>query len=123
MRIWAARQLGYRQWIGGPVDQRTNQEKVLPESKVRKQAATKHKAEAKQELADKRRNRERHAATRSTAWVPWAFSITGLLGVAWLVLFYIAGDKIPGMRALENWNVLVGMALMMSAFAISTQWK
>ncbi|MEL4505561.1 cell division protein CrgA [Luteococcus sp. H138] len=95
----------------------------MPESKVRKDAAAKHKAEAKRELADKRRDRERHTPTRSTAWVPWAFSITGLLGVAWLVVFYIAGDRIPGMRELGNWNVLVGMGLMMAAFGLATLWK
>ncbi|MEL4356761.1 MULTISPECIES: cell division protein CrgA [unclassified Luteococcus] len=95
----------------------------MPESKVRKSAATKQKVEAKQELAASRRDRERYTATRSTAWVPWAFCITGLLGVAWLVVFYIAGDKIPGMRELGNWNVLIGMALMMSAFGIATMWK
>ncbi|MDN5563088.1 uncharacterized protein UPF0233 [Luteococcus japonicus] len=100
-----------------------NQEKVLPESKVRKAAATKHKVESKQEIAAKRRDRERHTATRSTAWVPYAFITTGLLGVAWLVVFYIAGDMVPGMRALGNWNVLVGMGLMMSAFGIATMWK
>ena len=61
-------------------------------------------------------------SARSTAWVPWAFCILGLLGVAWLVTFYVAGQLIPGMRELGNWNILIGMGGMAAAFGIATLW-
>ena len=97
----------------------------MPESKVRKDAATKRKVDDRRQLAEKRPDRERHTprGTRSTAWVPWAFCILGLLGVAWLVTFYVAGQLIPGMRELGNWNILVGMGLIGAAFCIATLWK
>ncbi|MGO4958196.1 cell division protein CrgA [Luteococcus sp. Sow4_B9] len=94
----------------------------MPESKVRKHTAAKKKAEHKQELAAQRRQKDRLQGT-SGAWVPWAFCIVGLLGVAWLVTFYIAGNLIPGMSELGNWNILIGMGLMAAAFGIATMWK
>ncbi|WP_420176119.1 cell division protein CrgA [Luteococcus sp. OSA5] len=94
----------------------------MPESKVRKHSADKKKAQHKQELASQRRSNDRLKGT-SAAWVPWAFVIVGLLGVAWLVTFYVAGQLIPGMRELGNWNILIGMGLMAAAFGIATMWK
>ncbi|WP_331715079.1 cell division protein CrgA [Microlunatus soli] len=56
-------------------------------------------------------------------WVPPTFIGVGLLGVAWLVVYYVAGTMIPFMAALGNWNILIGMAGMAAAFIIATLWK
>lgn len=56
-------------------------------------------------------------------WVPPTFIGVGLLGVAWLVVYYVAGTSIPFMSALGNWNILIGMAGMAAAFVIATLWK
>ena len=45
-----------------------------------------------------------------------------LLGLAWLVVFYVAGQDIPVMKDLGNWNLLVGMGLIALGFVVSTQW-
>lgn len=96
----------------------------MPESKVRQHTADKKKAANRQELAAQRRENKRLAAPAGGVnWVPWAFTIVGLLGVAWLVVFYVAGHLVPGMRELGNWNILIGMGLMAAAFGIATQWK
>ncbi len=97
----------------------------MPESKVRKDAAHKRKPDGKRDVAAKGASAARRTSMgpASTAWVPWAFCIVGLLGVAWLVTFYVAGQMIPGMRELGNWNILVGMGLIASAFGIATLWK
>jgi hypothetical protein len=47
----------------------------------------------------------------------------GLLGVAWLITFYVAGQDIPFMSDLGNWNILIGMGGMAAAFIIATLWK
>ena len=46
-----------------------------------------------------------------------------LLGVLWLVVYYIAGHLIPFMSDLGGWNVLIGMGCMAAAFGIATLWK
>ena len=71
-----------------------------------------------------RQERKRHvAAPGSRRWVPPAFITVGLLGVLWLVVYYIAGHMIPFMSDLGGWNVMIGMGCMAAAFAIATLWK
>ncbi|OYN89566.1 septation inhibitor protein [Parenemella sanctibonifatiensis] len=59
----------------------------------------------------------------SRRWVPPTFITVGLLGVIWLVVYYIAGQYVPFMNTLGDWNILIGMGLMGLAFALSTLWK
>lgn len=88
----------------------------MPESKIRKSVANR-----------RRRERGSDAAVMKTpgnrAWVPPVFIVVGLLGVAWLVTYYIAGSSVPGMNELGNWNILIGMGLMGSSFVIATLWR
>lgn len=93
----------------------------MPESKVRKDAADKRKQTDKAELRAQKAERQRLAGGPDRSWVPWVFVPLGLLGVAWLVIYYIAGDFMPGIAG--GWNVLVGMGLMAAAFAVATLWK
>jgi hypothetical protein len=58
----------------------------------------------------------------SRAWVAPTMLASWLIGLAWLVVFYVAGNEIPGMRELGNWNLLVGMGLIAVGFIVSTQW-
>lgn len=62
-------------------------------------------------------------APGSRRWVAPTFITVGLLGVAWLIVYYIAGTSIPVMSALGNWNILIGMGGMAAAFIIATLWK
>jgi len=55
--------------------------------------------------------------------VPPTFITVGLLGVLWLVVYYVAGRDVPYMRDLGNWNILIGMGGMAAAFGIATLWK
>ncbi|QDP98529.1 cell division protein CrgA [Microlunatus elymi] len=62
-------------------------------------------------------------APGSRRWVPPTFIAVGLFGVAWLIVYYVAGTAVPFMSALGNWNILIGMAGMAAAFIIATLWK
>jgi len=96
----------------------------MPESRIRKQAADKKKQSSAAEAAEVRKDRKRHvAAAGSRRWVPPTFITVGLLGVGWLVVYYIAGHLIPFMSELGGWNVLIGMGCMAAAFGIATLWK
>ena len=46
-----------------------------------------------------------------------------LLGLAWLVVNYIAGTKIPFLNDLGNWNFAIGFALMISGLLMTMRWR
>ena len=62
-------------------------------------------------------------APGSRRWVAPTFIGVGLFGVAWLIVYYVAGDYVPFMTALGNWNILIGMGGMAAAFVLATLWK
>jgi len=99
----------------------------VPESRIRKTAAEKKKQSDRASLTEKRGERERtFAAPGSRQWVPPTFITVGLLGVLWLVVYYITasvGITIPVISDLGGWNVLIGMGGMAAAFIIATLWK
>jgi hypothetical protein len=91
---------------------------LVPESKARKTAVVK-----KRQKAQPKPVKTRIKAPGSRRWVPPTFITVGLLGVAWLVTYYIAGQYIPFMTDLGNWNILIGMGGMAAAFMLATLWK
>ena len=90
----------------------------MPESRTRKRSEDKRKLEAQRESKPKRVK-----APSSRRWVPPTFITVGLLGVAWLITYYIAGQNIGFMSDLGNWNILIGMGGMAAAFGIATLWR
>ena len=46
-----------------------------------------------------------------------------LIGLAWLVVTYIAGDKIGFMNALGSWNFAIGFALMIGGLLMTMRWR
>lgn len=99
----------------------------MPESKLRKTAADKKRQAAKDKVAEARADEKRHVtAPGSRQWVAPAFIALGLVGVIWLVVYYITastGIDVPLMSALGGWNIVIGMGAMAGAFALSTLWK
>lgn len=63
------------------------------------------------------------AKMRSRAWVAPAMVTLFLIGLIWIVVFYLAGSDVPGMSALGNWNLLVGFSFIGAGFILSTQWR
>ena len=56
-------------------------------------------------------------------WAAPAMLTCWLGGLIWVVLYYIAGQQLPGMRALGDWNLLLGMGLIAVGFVFATQWE
>ena len=92
----------------------------MPESRTRKSADEKQKVRKQRDAKPKNK---RVKAPGSRRWVPPTFITVGLLGVAWLITFYVAGQSIPFMSDLGNWNILIGMGGMAAAFGLATLWK
>jgi hypothetical protein len=95
-----------------------SKENPVPESRTRKSAEEKQKL--KKQQASKPQKIKPPASRR---WVPPTFITVGLIGVAWLITYYVAGTYRPFMDALGNWNILIGMGGMAAAFALATLWR
>jgi cell division protein CrgA len=59
----------------------------------------------------------------SPPWVAPLMVTLFLIGIAWLVTFYITGGDMPGLSALGNWSLLIGFGFIVAGFAVSTQWR
>lgn len=54
-------------------------------------------------------------------WVPTMLGLM-VLGLVWLVVFYLSGSKYP-VPGIGTWNLAIGFVLLMSGFAMTTRWK
>lgn len=63
------------------------------------------------------------ARLQSPPWVPALMVAMFLLGLAWLVVFYLAGTTVPLMSHLGSWNLVVGIAFIGVGFGVATQWR
>jgi len=46
-----------------------------------------------------------------------------LLGLAWVSVYYVAGDRLPVMSDLGSWNIIIGMGLIGLGFVFATRWE
>lgn len=46
-----------------------------------------------------------------------------LLGLAWIIVYYISGSAGLPIPALGAWNILVGFGIAMVGFLMTTQWR
>ncbi len=61
-------------------------------------------------------------AQASPRWLAPTMVGLFLIGLVWIVLFYLVPDM-PGLSALGNWNLLVGFGFIMGGFTLSTRWR
>ena len=94
----------------------------MPESSTRKQAAEKKKQKRKVDTAQ---IQAKKLATEnaSKAWFAPTFVTLLIIGALWIIVFYLAGMQIPFMATLGNWNMLIGMGLIISGFTMTVFWK
>ncbi|GAB3206258.1 cell division protein CrgA [Marinactinospora thermotolerans] len=58
----------------------------------------------------------------SPRWLVPAMVAFGLLGILWIAVYYIAGESVPYMRDLGNWNLAIGFSGIIIAVILSTRW-
>lgn len=56
-------------------------------------------------------------------WVVPTMCTLLLLGLAWIVVFYLSEGDLPGMRELGDWNLLVGMGMIMLGLLTAMKWE
>jgi hypothetical protein len=57
---------------------------------------------------------------------PWyAPTMVGLMliGLVWIVVYYVAGDKIGFMVSLSAWNFAIGFGAMVIGLVMSMRWR
>jgi hypothetical protein len=59
----------------------------------------------------------------SPPWVGAAMLGCFVLGIIWLVLYYVSGGDVPIIRSLSSWNLFVGFGLIVAGFGLATQWR
>ncbi|HAM44062.1 MAG TPA: septation inhibitor protein [Propionibacteriaceae bacterium] len=94
--------------------------------RLQKEASAALKKANKLRAAQRAAGRDKVEAPDSRQWVPPTFITVGLLGVLWLVVYYIsvaASITVPYLTDLGGWNVIIGMGLMAASFGIATLWK
>lgn len=59
----------------------------------------------------------------SPRWLAPLMVACFLIGLAWIVVYYLAGSDLPLMGDLGNYNLLIGFGFMGAGFALATQWR
>lgn len=59
----------------------------------------------------------------SPPWVGALMAIFFLVGIAWLVVYYVSGGDAWGIRTLGAWNLAIGFGLIMIGFGFATRWR
>ncbi|MDP9496532.1 MAG: cell division protein CrgA [Actinomycetota bacterium] len=59
----------------------------------------------------------------SPVWLAPLMLALFVLGIAWLVVFYVAEQQMPLTGHLGNANLLIGFGFIILGFLLSTQWR
>jgi hypothetical protein len=59
----------------------------------------------------------------SPVWLAPLMLALFLIGITWLVVFYLVGDQMPLVGKLGNSNLLIGFGFIIAGFGLSTQWR
>lgn len=94
-------------------------ESPVPESKRRKKNAY---------TPEQKMGERKVARFGSPAWLAPTMVAAFVIGLAYLVVFYIAGNSVPGMNSIGGdlnalVNVGIGFAFIMVGFGLATRWK
>lgn len=84
----------------------------MPESKKRKQ---------KEYTAPQVKGEKQAVNFDSPRWLPIVMVACWVLGLAWIVLWYMV--PIPFMKDLGSWNILIGFGFIAAGFMLATKWR
>lgn len=64
-------------------------------------------------------------STRAKVSPPWLVPLMLgclIVGLAWIAMFYVSGQKLP-VSAISQWNLVIGFALIVSGVMLATRWR
>jgi hypothetical protein len=89
----------------------------VPKSKVRKKSAYTPPEGVLQSRS------QGQALQPSPRWYAPVMVTLMLLGLLWIVVYYIAGDRIAVMGSLSAWNFAIGFGAMVAGLIMSMRWR
>ena len=60
---------------------------------------------------------------RLSAWGALVPVVALAAGLLWIVVYYVAGDRIPFMVSLGAWNFAIGFGAMVAGLVMSMRWR
>jgi hypothetical protein len=90
----------------------------VPKSKVRKKSAY-----TPPEGVLQSRSAQAKALQPSPRWYAPVMVALMLIGLLWIVVYYVAGDRIPVMVDLGPWNFAIGFGGMVAGLVMSMRWR
>ncbi|GAA4731189.1 cell division protein CrgA [Modestobacter marinus] len=63
------------------------------------------------------------SAQPSPRWYAPVMVALMLIGLLWIVVYYVAGDRIPLMTTLGPWNFAIGFGAMVAGLIMSMRWR
>jgi hypothetical protein len=90
----------------------------VPKSKVRKKSVY-----TPPEGVLQARSAQAKVAQPSPRWYPAVMVGLMVLGLLWIVVFYVAGDQIPFMISMKAWNFAIGFGAMVAGLVMSMRWR
>lgn len=59
----------------------------------------------------------------SPPWVGPSIVVSLVIGLAWIVVYYLTSGSVAGMSALGSWNLVVGFVFIIAGVILATTWK
>ncbi|MGY2083522.1 cell division protein CrgA [Blastococcus sp. SYSU DS0539] len=90
----------------------------MPKSKVRKKSVY-----TPPEDGVRSRSAQAKALQPSPRWYAPVMVTLMLFALLWIVVYYVAGDRIPFMVSLSAWNFAIGFGAMVAGLIMSMRWR
>lgn len=59
----------------------------------------------------------------SPAWVGPLMAAFFLIGIGWLVAYYVTGGNVSVFSAVGGWSLVIGFGFIVAGFGVATQWR
>jgi len=95
----------------------------VPKSKVRRKVAiTASNSSAQANINSYTTTRAKVAGPSGPIYLTVMLGLM-VLGLLWLVVYYLGGTNIPFMVTVGNWNFAIGFALMIAGLLMTMRWR
>lgn len=87
----------------------------MPKSKVRKKTEAPLRAQSLGSASK--------TIAPSPSWYPIVMAVVLLVGLAYLVVYYLAAQDVPVMKDIGAWNFAVGFGILLVGLGMAVRWR
>jgi hypothetical protein len=88
----------------------------MPKSKLRKKVQESHAHDEQLQME------EPQAPLESPAWLAPVMIANFLIGLFWIVVFYVTEQRYP-IPGIQVWNMVIGFTFIGIGFSLATKWR